>query len=108
MPFVKGQSGNPGGRPKVVGEVQELARSHTADAVTTLAEIMRDTEAAPAARVAAANALLDRGYGKPLQSSTVSVRRVNAREMSDDELAAIALGRSEGAADPPDDPPVAH
>jgi hypothetical protein len=108
MPFVKGQSGNPGGRPKVVGEVQELARSHTADAVTTLAEIMRDTAAAPAARVAAANALLDRGYWKPLQSSTVSVRRVNAREMSDDELAAIALGRSEGAADPADDPPIAH
>jgi hypothetical protein len=61
MKFQKGQSGNPGGRPKVVGEVQELARSHTADAVRRLAEIMHDTEAAPAARVAAANALLDRG-----------------------------------------------
>ena len=29
MPFRKGKSGNPGGRPKVVGEVQALARANT-------------------------------------------------------------------------------
>ena len=31
-PFQKGQSGNPGGRPKVAAEVKELARVHTAEA----------------------------------------------------------------------------
>jgi hypothetical protein len=31
---------------------------------------MTDAEAAPAARVSAANALLDRGYGKPSQHIT--------------------------------------
>ena len=69
-PFKKGQSGNPGGRPKVVAEVRELARAHTGEAVQTLVSIMTNTKAAPAARVSAANALLDRGYGKPPQHIT--------------------------------------
>jgi hypothetical protein len=69
-PFKKGESGNPGGRPKVVAEVKELARRHTTDAIQTLVSIMKDPSSAPAARVSAANALLDRGYGKPPQHVT--------------------------------------
>jgi Family of unknown function (DUF5681) len=72
-PFEKGQSGNPGGRPKVVAEVKELAREHTAEAIQTLVSIMSDPKSAPAARVSAANALLDRGYGKPPQHITGDV-----------------------------------
>ena len=72
-PFEKGQSGNPGGRPKVVGEVKELARAHTGEAIETLVSIMSNPKAAPAARVSAANSLLDRGYGKPLQHITGDV-----------------------------------
>jgi hypothetical protein len=62
--FKPGQSGNPGGRPKVVAEVRDLARQHTADAIETLVTIMSDEDAHHSARVAAANSLLDRGYGK--------------------------------------------
>lgn len=65
--FVKGQSGNPGGRPKLTGHVQELARAHTEDAIKTLAAIMLDKKANATSRATAAQALLDRGWGKPPQ-----------------------------------------
>ena len=70
MPFEKGQSDNPGGRPKVVAEVKELAREHTSEAIETLVSIMTNIKSAPAARVSAANSILDRGYGKPAQHIT--------------------------------------
>jgi hypothetical protein len=70
--FKKGQSGNPGGKPRVLKNVQDLARQYTVPAIEALAEIIRNKKAPPAARVAAANAILDRGYGRPAQSLEVS------------------------------------
>jgi hypothetical protein len=69
--FKPGQSGNPGGRPKGYGEVRELARAHTEKAIDVLASIMYDEKAAATARQAAAEALLNRGWGKP--ETTVNV-----------------------------------
>jgi hypothetical protein len=71
MPFKPGQSGNPGGRPKEAAEVRELARRHGPDAIEKLAEWMRSKD--PRASVAAATAILDRGYGKPPQSVDLDV-----------------------------------
>jgi hypothetical protein len=88
-PFQKGTSGNPGGRPKVIGDVQELARERSPAAINTLAAIMDDTNAPPAARVAAANSLLDRGYGKPTQPIAQTLTKIDPSTMSDAELAAI-------------------
>ena len=70
-PFKKGQSGNPGGRPRVIGEIRDLARQHTEAALKALAEIVANEKCPPAARVAAATAILDRGYGRAPQSLTV-------------------------------------
>ncbi len=67
-PFKKGQSGNPGGRPKAIAEVRDLAREQTEKSVQALVSIRDSTRAPPAARVAAANSLLDRGWGRPAQT----------------------------------------
>jgi hypothetical protein len=54
--------------PKSITEIRSLARSHTRTALKVLAGIMNCTDATAAARVAAANAILDRGWGKPRQA----------------------------------------
>jgi Family of unknown function (DUF5681) len=61
----RGQSGNPGGRPKVVAEIRELARQHGHEAIQRLVALMHSSNEGVAVR--AAEALLDRGYGRPLQ-----------------------------------------
>jgi hypothetical protein len=65
--FKPGQSGNPGGRSKGNLELRSLARQRTAEALATLINIMRNPKAASAARVSAAQAILDRGWGKAVQ-----------------------------------------
>jgi hypothetical protein len=52
---------------KTPTEIKSLARQHTVSALKTLAGIMNQSEAPAAARVAAANSLLDRGWGKATQ-----------------------------------------
>ena len=61
--FVPGQSGNPGGRPKDEHRVGELARSYTLEAIETLVDLMRHGRD-ERVRGLAAQALLDRGWGK--------------------------------------------
>ena len=56
--FEKGESGNPGGRPKMPEELKNAAAAHTPAAISVLASIMNDGEAPPAARVRAAEILL--------------------------------------------------
>jgi|GEM_PF-3796415 len=47
--------------------VNHMAKKYAAEALAVLASIMNDAEEKGPARLAAANALLDRGYGRPVQ-----------------------------------------
>jgi len=70
MRFQPGVSGNPRGRPKSDFAIADLCRRRTEAAISTLAAIMENEDARPAARVSAATAILDRGWGKPAQAMT--------------------------------------
>lgn len=58
------QKGTPN---KATADVMAVAQQYTAEAIETLAAIMRGDFPA-AARVAASSAILDRGHGKPTQA----------------------------------------
>src|ERR1700743_1725692 len=53
--------------PRAVTEIRSLARSYTRTALNVLVGVMRSKDATAAAKVSAANAILDRGWGKPTQ-----------------------------------------
>lgn len=52
--------------------LSELAKDYTHDALMTLVDVAKNGKS-EAARVSAANALLDRGYGKPVAREEVEL-----------------------------------
>lgn len=62
--FVRGLATETMSMPRTLTEIRSLARSHTRTAIAVLVGIMRSKDATAAARVSAANAILDRGWGK--------------------------------------------
>lgn len=93
---------------KASTDIRSLARSHTETAINTLAGIMREAKSPPAARVAAAQALLDRGWGKPAQTVNQTIVRVDPEKLSDAELAALAAGSGGDVVEAADDPSQLH
>ena len=58
--------GRKAGTPnKATVAIKEAAQEYTGMALGVLVEVAENPESPPAARVAASNAILDRGHGKP-------------------------------------------
>ena len=98
----KGTSPNPGGRPKAIAEVKELARTQTVEAIEKLITLMRGAEKPGfqglmfpdhATQLRATEALLDRAWGRPTQAlagdSDAPPIRITAAELDNNTLAAI-------------------
>lgn len=88
--FVKGTSGNPGGRPTQLAGIRELAAAHTEAAIAALAKALDD----PKTSVAAAVALLDRAWGKPQQSVDIKTDTAAQPVAAPDIMALIAMRRN--------------
>jgi hypothetical protein len=87
--FKKGQSGNPGGlRNRHIGDLSREARRYASLAVTTLVKICRKGKERN--QLAAACALLDRGYGRPLQMIDAAMVHKKLDELTPDEIAALS------------------
>ena len=82
---------------KAIADVKAAAKECTEDAIKTLKSVMKDESKPAAARVGAAIAILDRGWGKPMQAVEASVSILD--QMTDDEqkmlLAALEALKSE-------------
>ena len=93
--FQPGVSGNPGGRPRrptavearrIEADAKALARECAPEAVSTLKTIMLNEKAPPAARISAATALLDRGYGRPPQAVDLKAQPYDLDKLNDAQL----------------------
>src|SRR5262245_22096821 len=103
-----GQSGNPKGRPKAVDDISALARAHGPQAIATLVRCLSD----PRHKVAAAQALLDRGYGRPQQTTRVEgdvnvlhllAARLVSQELEGEPIAATPVVRQVATLEAPDE-----
>lgn len=84
--WVKGQSGNPGGRPKGIAA---KAREHTDRCIDVLVEALAEDDVKT--RIAAARELLDRGHGKPLTMTADVTNRLDDLDDADLDAAISAL-----------------
>lgn len=65
-----GQSGNPAGRPRVAGQLRELMRELTPEAIEAVKQAVRNYHGDMRMAMEAAKLVLAYGYGKPPQAIT--------------------------------------
>src|SRR5687767_5866651 len=102
MPFKPGQSGNPKGAPKRGCSLAMLVREKTDGGGLVLDVVLRillDEAAANKDRLRAAEILLDRGHGRPLQTVEIDAKTevVDSRAVSSAERGARVRALLEAA-----------
>jgi len=87
-PFPRGKSGNPGGRPRLEGEIRRLAQQHAGAAFLNMVRLMRSSN--PRVALAASAAVLERAIGKPPARRPLETRlSVEDYRAFKDELSAV-------------------
>ena len=69
--FQSGRSGNPGGRPRLPADIREAFKARAPQALEVLTRCLQSGDDRIA--MLAAQAILDRGYGKPTQSIDANI-----------------------------------
>lgn len=72
--FVKGNSG--GGRPAIPDDIKTAFKEASKDACDVLCKIVNDEGAKDSDRIRAAEVILDRGWGKPVQAVDLDAKNI--------------------------------
>jgi hypothetical protein len=80
---------------KIIADVRELAKELTLKAMMALEAVLDSETAPPAAKVSAANSILDRGWGRPKESVDVT----HAKSLEELVLESYQIGREREAAE---------
>jgi hypothetical protein len=106
-----GQSGNPKGRAPAPVDIAALARVHGPRCIEVAADLLDHEDAR--IRLGALNALLDRGFGRPVQaitapdgSSNAMMHLLAATALSQEMRAALGPRTINGNAEPAAPPPA--
>ncbi|OPX88289.1 MAG: hypothetical protein A4E53_02070 [Pelotomaculum sp. PtaB.Bin104] len=89
--FMKGHSGNPGGRPKLASELKLSMQELTGNAVFTIKEIMSNQDAPPASRLKCAELILAYGIGRPVQQMQIEVETEISEKRQEYDLSLLSL-----------------